>query len=213
MSTFADNSESIQYDVVFLLDSSDAIQDKYGSMLEFVERMIKKLNVDENKDHVSVVQYSREPSVEFFLNTYKTQQNILAALQQMRQKGGKALNTGTTLQYIKDNVFTPSSGSRQKQGVPQILILITGGPSSDDVRNAVESLKGIGVIAFVVGTKNANATEIQFISQKSSRAFLSVDFNDLSEIEQQIFSAVREIGYVSGTITPGSNGKTEMSQL
>lgn len=188
----ADQTESIQRDIVFLLDSSDEIQNDFQAMLGFVERMVDKFNVGDNKDRVSVVQYSREPSVEFFLNTYKTQQNVADNVQNLRHKGGRSRNTGTALQYVKDNVLTASSGSRHQQGVPQIVVLFTGGRSSDDVRNAVENLKGSGVMVFVVGIKNADTLEIQSISQDASHAFLVADSSDLSGIEQQILSFIKK---------------------
>nr|XP_046259078.1 uncharacterized protein LOC124066600 isoform X3 [Scatophagus argus] len=188
----ADQTESIQRDIVFLLDSTDEMQNDFKAMLDFVERMVEKLTVDENKDHVSVVQYSREPSVDFFLNTHKTQQNVAGNVQILRHKGGRPRNTGAALQYIMDNVFTASSGGRHQQGVPQILVLFTGGRSSDDVRRAVESLKRFGVTIFVVGTKNAETLEIQSISQEASHAFFAADTSDLSDIEQQILSTIKK---------------------
>lgn len=207
----ADKTESIQHDIVFLLDSSDEMQNEFEAMRGFVERMVEKLDVDENKDRVSVVQYSRAPSVVFYLNTYKTQQNIADTVRSLRHKGGRPLNTGAALQYIKDNVLTASSGSRHQQHVPQILVLFTGGRSSDDVRNAVENLKGIGVVVFVVGTKNADTLEIQSISQEASHAFFAADFSDLSGIEQQIFSAIKK--GETPAIKPASYGKTVMTRL
>ncbi|XP_071331445.1 collagen alpha-3(VI) chain isoform X2 [Trachinotus anak] len=189
----ADLTESIQRDIVFLLDSSDEMQNEFQTMLGFVERMVENLSVDEGNDRVSVVQYSREPSADFFLNTHKTQQNVVDNLRSLQHKGGRPLNTGAALQYVKDHVFTASSGSRHQQGVPQILVLLTGGRSSDDVRNAVENLKQMGVMVFVVGTKNADSLEIQSISQEASHAFFASDSSDLSGIEQQIFSATTKV--------------------
>nr|XP_043875234.1 collagen alpha-3(VI) chain-like [Solea senegalensis] len=174
---------SIQRDVVFLLDSSDEMQIEFQGMLGFVERMVAKLNVDDGNDRVSVVQYSRSPSADFFLNTYKTQQNVVDNVQHLRHKGGRPLNTGAALQYVKDNIFTASSGSRHQQGVPQFLVLITGGRSNDDVRKAVENLKEIGVMVFVFGIKSADILEAQTISQESSRAFFAADSSGLSQIE------------------------------
>ncbi|XP_047198477.1 collagen alpha-3(VI) chain-like [Hippoglossus stenolepis] len=179
------------------------MQNEFQPMLGSVERMVTKLNVDESNDRVSVVQYSREPSVEFLLNTYTTQQNVVAKVQSLRHKGGKPLNTGAALQYVKDHVFTASSGSRHQQGVPQILVLFTGGRSSDDVRNAVEKLKGIGVMVFVVGTKNADILDIQTISQESGRAFFAADSSDLLGIEQKIFAATKT--GEPAALTPGSH--------
>ncbi|XP_055361170.1 uncharacterized protein col6a3 isoform X5 [Betta splendens] len=186
----ADHSD--QHDIVFLLDSSDDMQNEYQTILGFVERIIEKFSVDENKNRISVVQYSGQPYVEFFLNTHKTQQNVMRNVRRLRHKGGRPLNTGAALQYVKDNVFESSSGSRHLQGVHQFLLLLTGGRSNDDVKNAVKSLKGIGVTSIVVGTKNADILEIQTISQDTGRAFLSTDSSDLSSIEKEIYSAIQK---------------------
>ncbi|XP_047457590.1 collagen alpha-3(VI) chain-like [Mugil cephalus] len=194
-------SKSSQHDVVFLLDSSDEMQNDFQAMLHFVEAIVEKLNVDE-KDRVSVVQYSREPTVEFFLNTYETQQNVADSVRRLKLKGGRPLNTGAALQYVIQNVFTTSAGSRHEQGVPQILILLTGGRSSDDVRSVAENLKEIGVMAFVVGLKDADILEIQSISHEASRAFFAADSSELLGIEQQLTAAIKKDKKPS--ITPAS---------
>ncbi len=185
------------------------MQNDFTAALGFVVRMVEKLSVDENKDRVSVVQYSTEPSVEFFLNTYTTQQNVAGKLGILRHKGGKTRNTGAALKYVKDNVLTASSGSRHQQGVPQILVLLTGGRSSDDVRNAVEILKRSGVMVFVVGTKNADTLEIQSMSLEASHAFIAPDSSDLLDIEQQILSAIQKVE--TPAIKPALYGKTVMT--
>lgn len=167
------------------------MQNSFGEILGFVGRVVENLNVDENNDQVSLVQYSRKPSVEFYLNTYKTKQDVVDNVQAVTHKGGRPLNTGAALQYVKDNIFSASSGSRRLQGVPQVLVLVSGGRSSDDVRNAVEDLKEIGVIVTVVGTRNADTLEIQTISLDPSLAFFAADSSDLSKIEQQIIPVLR----------------------
>ncbi|XP_035988591.1 collagen alpha-3(VI) chain [Fundulus heteroclitus] len=191
----------MQRDIVFLLDSTDEMLSDFTQVLGFVEQMVEKLNVDEGKDQVSVVQYSNEPSVEFLLNTHKTQQTVGDSLKRLRNKGGSSRNTGAALNYVKQNVFTASSGSRRQQGVPQYLVLLTSGRSSDDVRNAVENLKSIGVTLFVVGIKNADILEMQSISQEASHVFLATEStSDMSDIEQQILSSTEKSGkYVPKT--------------
>lgn len=155
---------------------------------------------------MSVVQYSRQPAIEFLLNTYKTQRDVASKVATLRHRGGRSRNTGAALRYVKDNVFTASSGSRHQQGVPQILVLFIGGRSNDDVRQAVENLQRSGVMVFVVGTKNADTLEIQSISQEGSRAFLAKDNTGLTDIEQQLLAAIKKGG--TPAITPTLYGKT-----
>lgn len=182
------------------------MQSEFASMLNFVESMVGKLNVNENKDRVSVVQYSKEPTVEFFLNTHKTPQKLVGNVRVLTHKGGKLRSTGAALQYVNDNIFTASSGSRHQQGVSQFLILFTGGRSTDDVRYAVEKLKKRGVMVYVVGTRNADTLEIQTVTQDVSHAFFVSDTTDLLNIEQQLLSAI--IKHETIAIKPSFHGKT-----
>uniref|UniRef100_A0A3Q3ART8 Collagen, type VI, alpha 3 n=1 Tax=Kryptolebias marmoratus TaxID=37003 RepID=A0A3Q3ART8_KRYMA len=198
-------SSSESKDIVFLLDSSDGMQSEFDAVLGFVERMVEKLNVDERKDQVSVVQYSKEPSVDFYLNTHQTQQSVAENVKNLRHKGGSPLNTGAALNFVRDNIFTASSGSRRQQGVPQTLVLLTGGRSSDDVRNAAENLKVMGVTVIVVGMKDADILEMQSISQEAD-VFLAADSSDLSAIGQQILSTtVRNVNVVTTLASSGKN--------
>lgn len=166
---------------------------EFNAVLDLVEQIVEKLDVDENKDQVAVVQYSKEPSVDFFLNTHRTKQSIAENVRNLRPKGGSPLNIGAALSYVTDNIFTVSSGSRRQRGVSQVLLLVIGGRSSDDIRNAVEDLKAMGVRVFVVAMKNADILEVEMISQESGGAFLSADSSNLSDIEQQILSATARI--------------------
>ncbi|CDQ71232.1 unnamed protein product [Oncorhynchus mykiss] len=191
--TVVDNTESKQLDVVFLLDGSDETLNGFEAIRDFVQRVVEKLTVQETRDRVSVVQYSKEPEAHFYLNTYTTKQDIVDAVRQLRHKGGITLNTGAALQYVRDNIFTASSGSRRQEGIPQILVLLSGGRSNDDVRNAVKNLKAIDVMAIVVGMRNADMLELQTISDEPSYAFYAPNYNDLPNIQQQVFSAVQKV--------------------
>ncbi|KAK6292732.1 hypothetical protein J4Q44_G00373170, partial [Coregonus suidteri] len=110
-------SQAPRRDVVFLLDGSDGTRSGFPAMRDFVQRVVETLSVDENKDRVAVVQYSRDPSAQFYLNTYTTKGEILNTVRGLRHKGGRPLNTGAALQYVRDNVFTASSGSRRLESV------------------------------------------------------------------------------------------------
>ncbi|XP_024116259.2 collagen alpha-3(VI) chain [Oryzias melastigma] len=194
-----------QRDIVFLLDSTDEMRSEFKTVVGFVERILDQLNVGENKDRVSVVQYSNEPSADFFLNTHKTKQSVTDNVQALRHKGGRPLNTGAALNYVADEIFAPLSGSRRKQGVPQILILLTGGPSRDDIRNAVVKLKEFRVNTFVVGVKNADMLEMQSVSEEPSKAFLVADSSNMADIEQKIVLAIEKSE--NSVKTSGLHGK------
>ncbi|CAM4604067.1 unnamed protein product [Leuciscus chuanchicus] len=185
-------------DVVFLLDGSDGTRSSFPAMRDFVERMVERLNVSEKGDHVSVVQYSRDPEAHFYLNTYSRKEDVLDTLRGLMHKGGRPLNTGAALQYVRDNVFTASSGSRLVEGVPQLLILLSGGKSFDNVDTPASSLKELGVLIFAIGSRSSDSRELQKISNEPSYALSVSDFADLPSVQQQLFTNINTV-FVEGT--------------
>uniref|UniRef100_A0A8C7VJH0 Collagen, type VI, alpha 3 n=1 Tax=Oncorhynchus mykiss TaxID=8022 RepID=A0A8C7VJH0_ONCMY len=186
-------SQAPRRDVVFLLDGSDGTRSGFPAMRDFVQRVVETLGVDENKDRVAVVQYSRDPAAQFYLNTYTTKGEILNTVQGLRHKGGRPLNTGAALQYVRDNVLTASSGSRRTEGVPQLLILLSGGRSFDNVDTPASALKELGVLIFGIGTRSSDSRELQRISHDPSYALSVSDFTDLPNIQQQLLSSVESV--------------------
>ncbi|XP_068581260.1 uncharacterized protein col6a3 [Cebidichthys violaceus] len=180
-------------DVVFLLDGSDGTRTGFPALRDFLQRVIEKLSVDDNKDRVSVVQYSRDPAVQFYLNTYVTKAEILDIVRGLKHKGGRPLNTGAALQYVRDNVFSVSAGSRLLEGVPQVLILLSGGRSSDSVDAPASALKHMGVLTFAIGTKRSDSRELQKISHDDNSALSVSDFTDLQRIQQQLQSSLEAL--------------------
>ena len=185
-------TDTTHRDIVFLLDGSDETQNGFESIRDFVGNIVEKLVLEEDKDRVSVVQFSQDSKVHFYLNTYSNKEDITNALRHLRHKGGKPLNTGAALQFVKDNVFTASAGSRYLEGVPQLLILLTGRRSNDDVQSAVTKLKEFGVMPLVVGVRKADTLELQMISHKPSYSFSIPTFHDLPSIQQQVVSTITQ---------------------
>lgn len=194
-------------DIVFLLDDSDGTRNGFPAMRDFVERVVEKLNVGEKKDRVSVVQYSREPEVHFYLNTYTTREDVVDSVRGLRHRGGRPLNTGAALQYVRDNVFTNSSGSRRLQGVPQILILLTGGRSFDNVDSPASALKQQGISVIGIGSRTADARELQKISYEPSYALSVSEFTDLPSVQEKLSTVMSTVIVRATPMTPTVTGK------
>uniref|UniRef100_A0A3P9DUV4 VWFA domain-containing protein n=1 Tax=Maylandia zebra TaxID=106582 RepID=A0A3P9DUV4_9CICH len=178
-------------DVVFLLDGSDATRSGFPAMRDFVQKQVDTLSVDDGKDRVSVVQYSSDPAVQFYLNTYTTKREVLDSVRGLRHKGGRPLNTGAALRYLRDNVFTASAGSRRPSGVPQVLILITGGRSFDSIDEPASALKQLGVLTIAIGTRGSDPRELQTITGEPSHAVSVSEFTDLPNVQEQLSSVMR----------------------
>lgn len=190
-----DTSNDTRRDIVFLLDGSDDSRRRFPDIQDFIQRVVEKLNVDGNKDHVSVVQYSDTAEVNFKLGMHSKKDDVLDAVRGLRHKGGSPLNTGAALQYVRGNVFTASNGSRSLQGVPQILILLSGGRSRDDIRTPITKLKEMGVISIGIGTGDADTLELQTISHEPNYALSITDFEDLPTIQEELLSLLTEASH------------------
>uniref|UniRef100_A0A8B9HRV7 Collagen, type VI, alpha 3 n=1 Tax=Astyanax mexicanus TaxID=7994 RepID=A0A8B9HRV7_ASTMX len=183
-------------DVVFLLDGSDGSRNGFPVMLDFVQKIVEKLSIDDNRDRVSVVQYSREPQLHFNLNTYSAKADVLGTIRTLRHRGGRPLNTGSALQYVKDNVFTASAGSRRQEGVPQILILLSGSRSNDNIDIPASALKESGVLILGVGTRNSSR-EIQRIVSDPSYTQSVSELSDLASVQQQFITSLRFVTFLT----------------
>ncbi|XP_052421949.1 collagen alpha-3(VI) chain isoform X26 [Carassius gibelio] len=196
-------------DVVFLLDASDGTRNTFPAMRDFVQRLVEQFSIDANRDRVAVVQYSRDAEVNFYLNTYTTKGEILNSVRGLRHRGGRPLNTGAALQYVRDNVFTASAGSRKQAGVPQILILLSGGRSSDNIDIPASALKQGGILIFGVGTRNSSR-EVQRIANDPTYAQSINEFSDLPSVQQQFISSLNnvlgQVKPVTATVPAESQG-------
>lgn len=192
---------------MFLLDGSDGTRNTFPAMRDFVQRLVEQFNIDANRDRVSVVQYSRDAEVNFYLNTYTTKGEILNSVRGLRHRGGRPLNTGAALQYVRDNVFTASAGSRKQAGVPQILILLSGGRSSDNIDTPASALKQGGILIFGVGTRNSSR-EVQRIVNDPTYAQSINEFSDLPSVQQQFTSSLNNVLGQVKPMTTTVPGKT-----
>lgn len=214
MSVFASpvDEDTTGRDVVFLLDGSDGTRNTFPAMRDFVQRVVGNLNIGENKDRVSVVQYSRDSEVHFDLNTLTTKEEIVDTVRGLRHKGGRPLNTGAALQHVRDNVFTASSGSRRQEGFPQILIVLSGGRSSDNVDTPASALKSDGVLIFGIGNRNSSR-EVQRIASDPSYAQSVSDFSDLPSVPQTFIASLNTVDVEEIPTTTTVEGKTTLALI
>uniref|UniRef100_A0A0S7F457 CO6A3 n=2 Tax=Poeciliopsis prolifica TaxID=188132 RepID=A0A0S7F457_9TELE len=180
-------------DVVFLIDGSSATRSEFPSIRDMIRRVVEQLDVGLDRVRVSVVQYSDDPKPEFLLNEHSTKAEVRQAVGKLRSSGGNRLNTGRALEWVSRNIYQRSAGSRIEEGVPQLLILVTGGRSSDDVSTQANQLKRNQVAPLAIGSRNADVNELRQISLKPELVYSVDSFQDFPRVEPQLISSVQTI--------------------
>ncbi|KAG9473389.1 hypothetical protein GDO78_016524 [Eleutherodactylus coqui] len=183
-------------DIVFLIDSSsDMGGPSYSAIREFIVKLVNRLEIGLDLIRVGVAQYARDVKPEFQLNVYGAKKDIIAHLKKMRIMNTTPLNTAAALSYVQTNFFTASAGSRADEGIPQLLVLITGGKSRDDISQVSQSLKRAGILTFTVGAKNAEDDELQQIAFDSSLVFKPTEFRQvpLQSLLPQVLAPLRTL--------------------
>lgn len=177
-------------DIIFLLDGSDDMRASERQIWDFVIEFVKQIEIGPNNVQIGLIQYSTQPTTDFTLNTYSRKKDIMNHLRNTKLKGGLTVNTGAALDYVKNNVFTALSGSRAKQEVPQILILLSGRKSEDDVSEPVGRLRNAGIVLFAVGVNNADRLEMERLSHSPRAKYLIKETSDFPLVREQLLSDI-----------------------
>lgn len=178
---------------MFLIDGTSAVRSEFPSIREMIRRVVEKLDVGLDNVRVSVVQYSDDPKAEFLLNEFSTKDEVRQAVTRLRSRGGNRLNTGRALEWVSRNIYQRSAGSRIEEGVPQFLIVVTGGKSADDVSAPADQLKKNHVAPIAIGSRDADPDELRQISLKPDLAFTVDSFQELPGVERQLIDSVKTI--------------------
>uniref|UniRef100_A0A670XMQ9 Collagen type VI alpha 3 chain n=1 Tax=Pseudonaja textilis TaxID=8673 RepID=A0A670XMQ9_PSETE len=158
-------------DIIFLIDGSKNGAVTFSAIRDFIANLIERLSVGAELIRIGVVMFSDEPRTGFSLNSYTQKVDILEAVKALSILGGEEANIGDALDFVMQNHFTPSGGSRIEEGVPQILVLISNVESSDDIREGVLAMKQASIFSFCIGVQNADNAELQQIATDASFVF------------------------------------------
>uniref|UniRef100_A0A4W5MH11 Collagen, type VI, alpha 3 n=1 Tax=Hucho hucho TaxID=62062 RepID=A0A4W5MH11_9TELE len=205
------HADAVKRDIVFLLDGSDGTMSGFPALRDFVQSVVDKLSVEENRERVSLVQYADKPEAHFYLNSHKTKDAVIHAISNMRHKGGRSLNTGAALQFVRHYIFTASSGSRRLEGVPQVLILLTSKKSRDDVKGPAVALKDLEIVSIGVGVGDANFRELEMISFQPGFTFQVTEFSELPSIHPQLVAMLKRLSKdTEESVAPVTHGMPDL---
>lgn len=192
MFLLTDKIEASAKDIVFLLDGTENTKKDFPVIQDFLYKVIDRLVIGPNTDRVAVIQFSNDAVANFFLNSFTRKEDVLASVRRLSNRGGRLRQLGSALTYVKENVFTSESGSRHEANVPQVLVVLSSGPSTDIVDVPVASLKKSNVTIITIGRKNFGHEDMEKISHAPRYSILVSDIKELPNIQELVVAAIGE---------------------
>ncbi|XP_039259105.2 A disintegrin and metalloproteinase with thrombospondin motifs gon-1-like isoform X1 [Styela clava] len=182
---------SDETDIVFVIDSSSSIKEQNFKVIRsFIKQVVRRFRIGQNAALVGALRYNKEVSKLWDLNSYRTLDEVLNAIDNIPYDGSGTM-TGQAIQYAHDHMFKAEAGRRP--GVPKVVVVITDGVSFDDVSQSSTLLKSEGALIVAVGIGNVNIDEINDIASDPDRHFATTvsDFDSLPKVVSTIADQVK----------------------
>uniref|UniRef100_A0A3Q2TR49 Collagen type VI alpha 6 chain n=1 Tax=Fundulus heteroclitus TaxID=8078 RepID=A0A3Q2TR49_FUNHE len=175
-------------DIFFLVDHSGSIYPAdFSDMKAFILEFIDTFRIGPQHVRVGVVKYADSPTLEFDLMTHQDQTALKTAVEEIQQVGG-GTETGKALKYMSP-LFKDAETSRGHK-VPEYLVVITDGKSTDEVKAPAEALRAQGVTIYSIGIKSADVEELKEISGDPKKMFFVNNFDALNPIKDDIITDI-----------------------
>lgn len=177
-------------DIVFVLDASTSVWvADFKRLLSFVKDLVEVMSISSERVRFGVLTYGNAPKEQIQLDQYSTTSDLTKAISQIvHQRGGT--NTAAALRHLRQQMFT---GTRQRDGVQKIAVLVTDGPSDSPKATAQQAelvhKDDIRVFAIGVG-KDVYMDELETIAtQPSEDNVFTVDgYDTLGSLTAQLAS-------------------------
>lgn len=177
-------------DIVFLVDGSINLgKSNFLVTMEFIRELIDLFVTESDDLQIGLAHYATDVTDVFYFNTYNNKDDILEAISRTEYKGGWKINTGNAIRHIQQTHFVKEKGSRKDEGVPQILMLVTGGRSQDDGKSAALALKNAGVRIYAIGVGDLE-NELNDLGSETTTVARASTFQELSELNERILDTL-----------------------
>ncbi|CAH1241297.1 COL6A3 [Branchiostoma lanceolatum] len=172
-------------DLVFLLDGSGSVgSSNFDLVKTFTKNVVQNFDVSQTATRVAVVQYSDQLRTEFTLDAFSTKNEVYNAIDNIGYLTGGTF-TGFAIDFAMQSVFTSLSGERD--GYPDLLVVVTDGLSSDDVSGPAATARSQGVTIYAVGVGNdIDFNTLEQIAGLTSRVSQVSDFSNLVTLSQTL---------------------------
>uniref|UniRef100_A0A4W3GDT0 VWFA domain-containing protein n=1 Tax=Callorhinchus milii TaxID=7868 RepID=A0A4W3GDT0_CALMI len=193
-------------DIIFLIDGSRSIYFKdFITMKVFMETLINKTQVGENRVQFGVIQFSTQTQLEFQLNQYYDKDKLMQAVGDIQQLEGLT-STGKALNFTA-KYFDEAQGGRPHER--QYLIVITDGEAQDEVYTPAKAIRDKGITVFAIGVYNANNSQLVDIAGSQDQVYHVENFDALGSLEKLISFEV----IISQLLCNGSKLGKQLSEI
>ncbi|KAM9704944.1 uncharacterized protein col7a1l isoform 3-T3 [Menidia menidia] len=173
-----------QADIVFLVDQSWSVgETSFSRVKGFISTIISSfqnsvLGVEGVRFGITV--FGDVPRMRVALTDYSSFKELYGAIRDLPYEGGSR-RTGSVLQFLVDSMFSPVIS---RDFTPKIAVLITNGPSDDQVEPAARIVADNGITLFAVGVQGADESELRMIVSEpyEEHLLLCSDFSLLETI-------------------------------
>lgn len=180
-------TQKVIRDIVFLVDGSNYMgSTHFPYVRDFLINVVNQLDVRPDRVQFGLMQFADRPKIEFYLNSYSNRDDVVNKISQLVFTGGSVLNTGAAMDYALRNMFKPSVGSRRRQKVQQVLVLVTGGPAQDEVKTIADKLALVGVLTFTVSSGQADDALLKTVAFVPELAYHDARFSNLPAMAELI---------------------------
>ncbi|KAJ8344414.1 hypothetical protein SKAU_G00317430 [Synaphobranchus kaupii] len=205
-------------DIVIVLDGSNSIY-PWIEVQNFLINILQKFYIGPGQIQVGIVQYGETVVHEFYLNDYRSVEEVVAAARKIEQRGGEETRTALGINVARSQAF--KRGNRR--GAKKVMIVITDGESHDspDLKKVIEDSENDDITRYaiaVLGYYNrrginpeAFLNEIKFIaSDPDDKHFFNV--KDESALKDIVDALGERIFSLEGTNKNETSFGLQMSQ-
>ncbi|PKU36382.1 collagen alpha-6 chain-like [Limosa lapponica baueri] len=169
-------------DIAFIVDRGTS-KSNFEELKKFLQNLTSSFDLKENCVRIGLVMYTDGQEVASRLNTDTNEAEILQIIRGLSAESGKAY-TGAAINVTRLKLFTESAGSRKKQGVEQIAVLITHRRSQDNVTDVATLLRRSGVTVFAIGVEDASDQQLVQIASYPQEQYVT-NLKVFSDLQRQ----------------------------
>lgn len=148
--------------------------------------MIEGLDVGRDMIRVALVLYGADPVVQFDLNNNYNKGDMQNIVQSLKFPGGYDSNLGAALELVNESLLGPEAGGRAEEEVPQALVIISAGQSTDDISEGERALKQANVIIFGVAIGDSASAQLQTIASDRTFVLSATDVRTVATLSDQL---------------------------